>query len=229
MKRVLIVAALPRELHRLVQGWTHHARTVQGREVHIWESQNALAACAGIGAVSARIATDAAYKAAHGEASVIISAGLAGALLPNLRVAEIVQPATIADGVDGLSIPAAAGKGTLITSGAIAGKPEKLALGRTGALAVDMEAFAVADVARVHGVPCLAIKSISDELSAELPPLGRFISSDGRFLTARFVLWALLRPWCWLTLIQLGRNTDAAERTLTQALENAIRNHPNHP
>jgi nucleoside phosphorylase len=224
MKKVLIIAALPRELHLLVKGWAHRTISTQNREVQIWESDHALAACAGIGGVSARIATDAAYKAASCETRLIISAGLAGALTPDLKVADIVQPATIADGVDGLSITTAHGTGTLLTSGALVGKSEKQALARSEALAVDMEAFAVADVARIHGVPCIAIKSISDTLDQSLPPLGRFISAEGRFQTGRFVLWTLLRPWCWLSVIQLGRNSEAALRTLTQALENTIRN-----
>ncbi len=229
MQKVLIIAALPRELSLFVKGWTRRRLTLQGREVQIWESENALAACAGIGGVSARIATDAAYKAAHGEAALIISAGLAGALSPELKVADIVQPATITDGVDGLSIPTAQGTGTLITSGAVAGKSEKISLSHSGAEAVDMEAFAVADVARIHGMPFIAIKSISDALDQSLPPFGRFISAEGQFQTGRFVLWTAIRPWCWLTVIQLGRNTAAALRTLTQALENAIRNQPHHP
>jgi hypothetical protein len=88
-----------------------------------------------------------------------------------------------------------------------------------------MEAFAVADVARVYGVPFIAIKSISDELDFKLPPLGRFISPEGQFRTGQFVVWTLLRPWCWQTVIQLGRNSAAAVRSLTQVLENTVQNH----
>lgn len=229
MKRILIIAALNGELSLLVRGWPHRVITAQNRTVSIWESDRAIAACAGIGGVSARIATEAAYKAMNGEISVVISAGLAGGLKSELHVAAIVQPATVMDGVDGLIIPTAQGEGTLITSGAIAQQSDKRALSRSGALAVDMEAFAVADVARIHGVPFIGIKSISDPLDIELPPLGRFITSDGQFETGRFVVWTILRPWCWLTVIQLGRNSAAATRALTQALENAIQNHSQHP
>jgi uridine phosphorylase len=225
MKRVLIIAALPRELEPLTRGWKRREFTAQNRNVTLWESDHGIAACAGIGGISARIATDAAYKAAAAEASLIVSAGLAGALTPDLRVADIVQPATVTDGVDGLSIDTAEGSGTLITSGAIATAPDKESLARSGAGAVDMEAFAVADVARVYGVPFIAIKSISDELDFKLPPLGRFISPEGQFRTGQFVVWTLLRPWCWQTVIQLGRNSAAAVRSLTQALENTVQNH----
>jgi adenosylhomocysteine nucleosidase len=229
MKRVLIIAALPRELEPLTRGWTRRKLTAQNRAVTLWESERAIAACAGIGSISARIATDAAYKAANADVSLIISAGLAGGLTPDLRVADIVQPATVADGVDGLSITTAHGTGTLITSGAIATAREKESLARSGAFAVDMEAFAVADVARVYGVPFLAIKSISDELDFNLPPLGRFISAEGQFRTGQFILWTLLRPWCWQTVIQLGRNSAAAVQSLTQALENTVQNHARQP
>ena len=229
MKKTLIIAALPRELETLARGWTRRKLTAQNRTVMIWESDHAIAACAGIGSISARIATDAAYKAANGDVSLIISAGLAGGLTPDLRVADIVQPAVVFDGVDGLSITTVQGTGTLITSGAIATAPDKHSLARARALAVDMEAFAVADVARVYGVPFLAIKSISDELAFKLPPLGQFISPEGQFRTGQFILWTLLRPWCWQTVIQLGRNGAAAVHSLTQALQNTVQNHARQP
>lgn len=229
MKKIVIIAALPRELESFTRGWTRRKLTAQNRTVTLWESERAIAACAGIGSISARIATDAAYKAAKSDVSLIISAGLAGGLTPDLRVADIVQPAVVADGVDGLSITTAAGTGTLITSGAIATAPDKHSLARSGAFAVDMEAFAVADVARVYGVPFLAIKSISDELAFKLPPLGRFISAEGQFRTGQFILWTAMRPWCWQTVIQLGRNTSAAVHSLTQALENTVQNHARQP
>jgi hypothetical protein len=230
VKRILIVAALPRELAPLTRDWDRKEIAAQNRRVLVWESDRAIAACAGIGSIAARVATDAAYKAAKGEISLIISAGLAGALSPALHVADIVQPATLTDGVDGLSIQTAAGgQGTLITAGSLAEETHKRSLARGGALAVDMEAFAVADVARIHGVPFIAIKSISDDINFKLPPLGRFITPEGEFQTGRFVLWTMLRPWCWLTVIQLGRNTAAAVRTLTQAVENTVANQPNYP
>jgi adenosylhomocysteine nucleosidase len=229
MKKVLVIAALPRELEPLARGWQRKQFTAQNRTVTIWVSDRAIAACAGIGGICARIATDAAYKAANGGASYIVSAGLAGALSPDLRVADIVQPAVVFDGVDGLSITTVQGTGTLITSGAIATAPDKHSLARSGALAVDMEAFAVADVARVYGVPFLALKSISDELAFKLPPLGRFISAEGQFRTGQFILWTAMRPWCWQTVIQLGRNTSAAVHSLTQALENTVQNHDRQP
>jgi adenosylhomocysteine nucleosidase len=229
MKKVLIVAALPRELAPLVRGWKHNETSAQGRRVQLWESDRAIAVCAGIGGIVARIATDAAYKAANGEISLIISAGLAGALSPDLRVADIVQPAVITDGVDGLSLQTAAGEGILITSGSLAEETHKRSLARRGALAVDMEAFAVADVARIYGVPFIAIKSISDDLAFKLPPLGRFISAEGQFQTGKFILWTAIRPWSWLTVIQLGRNTASAVRALAQTLENKVANHPNYP
>jgi adenosylhomocysteine nucleosidase len=229
MKRVLIIAALNREVEPLTRGWQRKQITAQNRTVTLWESDHAIAACAGIGGICARIATDVAYKAAKGDVSLIISAGLAGALSPDLRVADIVQPATVTDGVDGLSITTAKGTGAVITSGAIAAAKEKQSLFRSGALAVDMEAFAVADVARIYGVPFIAIKSISDEFAFELPPLGRFISPEGQIRTGQFILWTLLRPWCWQTVVQLGRNTSAAVHSLSQALENTIRNHTQQP
>lgn len=229
MPKVLLIAALHRELAALTRGWPRREVTAQNRRVTLWESDHAIAACAGIGGISARIAADTAYRSAQSDVALVISLGLAGALTPELRVADIVRPRHILDSTDGLRLETAAGEGTLVTSGAVAEVQDKRALAHTGALAVDMEAFAVADVARIHGVPFIAIKSISDERDFSLPPLGRFITADGGFSTARFALWTLVRPWCWLTVIQLGRNSAAALRTLTQAVENTMQNHTQQP
>src|SRR4051812_28812456 len=104
VKRILIIAALDRELSSLVRGCSHQRITSQSRTVSIWESDRIVAACAGVGGISARVATDVAYKTANGDVAYIVSTGLAGGLTPALGVAAIVQPAIVKDGVDGLAI-----------------------------------------------------------------------------------------------------------------------------
>ena len=74
-------------------------------------------------------------------------------------------------------------------------------LTKYGADVVDMEAAAVAQVARERGLEFAAVKSISDEADFEMPPMNRFID-DGKFDTRRFLVYVALHPRWWRTLGQ---------------------------
>ena len=81
-----------------------------------------------------------------------------------------------------------------------------------------MEAAAIARLAAMRGIPFYCIKGISDGYSDHLPDFNRFISPDGQFQLARFVLFALLRPWYWPALIRMGENSRKAARSIAQSL-----------
>lgn len=226
MKKLVIVAALDRELAPLVQGWRASQVTAQNRRVYIYESEVAIAACAGIGVVNARIAASTAYESAQRNVAQFISAGLAGALVPELEVGQIFTPRTIVDDVDGGKIEAATGEGTLVSASTIAGPDSKRALAsRHIARAVDMEAYAVADVARIYGIPFIAVKAISDTLDFPMPPLGRFVGETGQFQTAKFGLFVALRPWLVPRVLALGRHSALASERLTAHLRALIEQH----
>ena len=113
--------------------------------------------------------------------------------------------------------------GTLVTVGAIAGAAhKKLFAEKYHAQALDMEAFSVADVARIYNVDCIAMKAISDEYDIDLPPLGRFVTDSGDFRTAAFVAYAAIRPWIWPTVARLNKNSDLAIKQLCAVLEQTI-------
>jgi len=199
----------------------------QQRKVVFFETDSAIAAYAGIGVVSARIAADSAYKLAGSSASALISIGLAGALKPQLKVGDIVQPAVIRDAVDNLKIETRLGKGTLVTASVVASRAYKQQLAEQfQADAVDMEAYAVADVAQVYGVPFAAIKAISDELHFEMPPLNRFVTPEGQFRTGAFALHVAARPWLLSQTMVLGRNSATAIAALTKRLQNVVSDGP---
>lgn len=227
MKKLAIITALKRELAPLVKDWeTAEILTSQNRWVRIFISDSAIAACAGIGVVNARIAASLAYDVAQGNIARFISAGLAGALIPEFEVGEIFTPKFIVDDVDGGKIEAAAGEGTLVTASTIAGPASKRAMAsRHIARAVDMEAYAVGDVARVYGVPFSVVKAISDTLDFPMPPLGRFISDAGQFQTARFAAFIAMRPWMVPNVLLLGRHSAHATRCLTAHLQQVIQQH----
>ncbi len=214
-ERIIIVAALEREVAGLVTGWPSQVVASSRGQVKLFVKANALVAVGGIGTIFARAAADAAYKHAGGDVGMLISAGLAGALTTEWKAGDVFQPATVIDDADGVSIETGTGAGTLITAGTVAdAKLKRIFAEKHIAQAVDMEAYAVADVARVYGVPFLAIKAISDELEFPLPPLDRFIGTNGKFRSGQFALYAAVRPWIWAGIARLAANSRKASEAL---------------
>jgi len=223
VSKTAIIAAMPQELAPLVRGWSAIRITMQNREVRLWESEQAIAACGGIGMISARIAAEAVWQHSKGSVREFISAGYAGALIPEFKVGEVFIPEEIVESVDDQRLRTVSGSGILVTAGAIAGGDQKRSLAKNYlARAVDMEAFGVGDVARVYKVPFRVIKAISDELDFPMPPMGQFVDAQGQFHTSRLLLYAALRPSVWPVLAALGRNSAKAGAALTEALAQAI-------
>src|SRR5437867_10717535 len=123
--KLAIIAALEREIAPLVKGWTTTSVESQRRTIRIFEGDNVIVACGGIGGISARIATDAVWRHANGNIEMFVSAGFAGALVPELKVGDIFEPASIVGDSDNNTIETAGGKGKLVSAGAIAGVHHK--------------------------------------------------------------------------------------------------------
>jgi nucleoside phosphorylase len=107
----------------------------------------------------------------------------------------------------------------LVTSAKVADEHEKHRLANTykGAL-VDMEAAGVARVAAIRRIPFYCIKGVSDGFADKLPDFNRFIKPNGEFQLARFVLFAVLRPWHWPALVRMGENSSKASRSIAESL-----------
>ena len=233
MPRIAIIAALERELWPLVKNWPATTIHHEGHDFTFYESDYAIAVCGGIGAESARRAAGAVIV--RYSPALLISAGVAGALVPELSAGETIFPSTVVDTQDGSRhetvIRDAALSGSSLARTVLASYPEiasvaqKQQLAKSyGAHAVDMEAAAVARAAQAHNLSFLAIKAISDESNFELPEMLRFIR-DGKFQTKRFILHLAVRPWLWLKTIRLARNTQLASHSLCAWLrESALTN-----
>jgi len=103
----------------------------------------------------------------------------------------------------------------LVTGATVADQAEKQRLAATfQAALVDMEAAAIAHLAAARAIPFFCVKGISDGYSDQLPEFNRFISPDGRFQLARFVVFALRHPSCWPALIRMGENSKKAARAI---------------
>jgi adenosylhomocysteine nucleosidase len=115
-------------------------------------------------------------------------------------------------------------RGRLDTVGhRVADEPEKRRLATTyKASLVDMEAAAIARLAAMRSIPFYAIKGISDPLDAKLPDFNRFIDPNGQFQTPKFVLFALLRPWIWPSLVKMGENSRKASQSIAERLHELL-------
>jgi adenosylhomocysteine nucleosidase len=216
--KVAIVAALEREVWPQVKRW----RAVEGeydeRRFRFFENERAVVVCGGIGREAARRAAEAVIGLYDPVA--VISIGFAGGLTPEMKVGFPVSVRKMIDMSDGSNINFPGGGYTLITATGIAGKEQKRKLAEAyRADAVDMEAAAVAQSAQLHNKFFLTFKTISDEFDFELPGMERFITPSGSFQTARFTLYSAMRPWLWVKLIRLWRNSAKASRTLCNWLD----------
>lgn len=215
-----MIAALPREVAPLVQGWQDESDRV--RKVFVYTSDAAVVAYAGMGAVRAEMAVRAALQ--HGPISHILSVGWAGALKPGLAVGTVHHPAYVIDAVTNQRSPTVAGAGTLVTATKFADAEEKHRLvADFNADFVDMEAATVARTAAEQGVPFAAVKAISDGPDDDLPELQRFYTQDGWFREKAFALHLALRPWLWAVAVRMGRSASISAQNLCYELDRVLR------
>lgn len=216
-KPVGIVAAMKSELAPLLRGL--EPRYLDG--VNLFELEQALVAVAGMGARAARHAAETVVVEA--QPHLLVSAGLAGAVSPNLKAGEVLIASEVLDAESGKRYPARAGNRKLASVALIGGPREKQDLAaRYGADAVDMEAAAVAEVAVRHGLEFAALKAISDEAHFVMPPLMEFVEDDGTFATRRFLASMMVRPKWWPAIATLHRNSKAGAAKLSSALEHLM-------
>jgi adenosylhomocysteine nucleosidase len=217
MSRVAIVAALEREVRPLVKHWRVSEKEHDGRRFRFFEKNEFVLVCGGIGADAGRRAAEAVIVL-YGP-SVVYSAGYAGALDPRLKVGEVIRAARVINAGDGSSAQIPGGDGVLVSFPAVATAAQKVKLRESyQAQAVDMEAAAVARAAEARGVGFSALKVISDEFDFEFPPTDRFVDSAGRFHERGFAWFAALRPWLWLPVLRLARNSGRASRILCEEI-----------
>jgi len=217
--KIAIVAALEREVRPLIRKWRVREKEWDGRRFRFFEKNDAVLVCGGMGSEAARRATEA--MIALYAPTMIYSAGFAGALDPKLEIGDMIEPQRVVNAGDGSSISLERGEGVLVSFASIASPAQKAKLRLAfAAQVVDMEAAAVARAAEVRGVGFAAVKVISDDSEFVFPGLERFVDSGGRFLEARFALFAVLRPWLWPQVARLARNSWLASHALCERLEN---------
>ncbi len=107
--------------------------------------------------------------------------------------------------------------GRLLTCGHPLGSvaEKAMAFGNTRAIAVDMESYAIGEVAVARGVPFIVVRVIVDTARDELPPaLAGVMDSGGQVSAARLIGRLVLQPARLGSLLRLARRYGAAQRSL---------------
>lgn len=88
------------------------------------------------------------------------------------------------------------------------------------AIALDMESAAIAEVATQANLPFLAIRSIADPVTSDLPKAVLVsLNAEGQVELVRLLRHLLLHPLEIIGLIRLGLHFHAAQRTLKTVAE----------
>jgi adenosylhomocysteine nucleosidase len=163
---------------------------------------------------------------------MVLAAGFCGALQDGLQVGDVVLATEVVD-TSGNCWPATwpvelpAGpwdpplhRGRLVSVPQLAATPEqKRALGmQHGALAVDMEAAALAEACRKAGVPFGCVRAVSDEAGMTLSPRLASLVSSGRVSPWRLGLAVAMAPRMIGELWRLARQTRVAAERLGKAV-----------
>jgi nucleoside phosphorylase len=216
---IAIVAAMLGELAPLLGKTQSHQ--VDG--VDLFELPEAMVAIGGIGEKHARRAAEVVIE--QGQPTLLVSAGIAGAISPCLKVGDVGRIREVVDAATGERYLTGGGDWVLATSHDVSDAAEKQdLLTKYGADVVDMEGAAVAQVARDRGIKFAAVKAISDDASFAMPPLNRFIDENGSFDTRRFLGYIALHPKWWATLGKIRKNSKIASTNLCEAVQHLIEN-----
>jgi nucleoside phosphorylase len=230
MSKIAIIAAMEREIAPLVRGWQLATLSSGQKEFSCFERDGVVAVVSGIGSKNAERVARAVL--ARYQPSILISVGLAGALIRSLKAGSVFTPNVVVDAADGTEYRCMADSnhvsgGVLVSAGEVAGAQAKQELvNRFHGLVVDMEAAGVAKVAQEAQLGFRCVKAISDEADFIMPPMGKFVTAAGDFQTGKFALWAAVRPWQWTKVAALGRNSKRAIEALCTRLGNDLAGGP---
>lgn len=164
-------------------------------------------------------------------ANGIVSFGIAGALAPLLKIGDVVVATHVVHGEEryptdpqwtGIirsrlprAVPGViAGHEQIVSH--VDGKRRLLSL--TGAYAVDMESHIAARLAKRHGIPFVAIRTISDAANRGLPPAAQLpLKPSGRIRLGKVLASVASEPSQIPDLMRTGREAGRALRALLRS------------
>jgi len=197
---------------------------------------------AGVGArAAARVGKELASR--ENPAALVVSTGFCGGLSDALKVGDIVAAHNIV-GIDagGLPAPQNLVRAKMLVENQIAGaldaaklrwecgsivcsrepilkSEDKRALHvKSGAIAVDMESFALAESVDAAGTAVVVLRAVSDSVEDELPAeVAEFLDERGKVRVGKITRFVLKRPANITRLMSLKKRADKAAASLTLA------------
>ena len=164
---------------------------------------------------------------------LVVSAGVCGALAPDLQSGDLVLPESVlGPAAERLNVtPTAYARATALAAGArrgtmatsrevVATADAKSALfAATGAVAVDMESSVILAHAAAAGCPTLVVRGVSDTARESLPPeLIGLVTPAGKLSTVRALTLTVTRPHVLPRALALRRATRRALTAVARLL-----------
>ncbi len=149
---------------------------------------------------------------------LMLCCGLAGAMRADIEVGSLIvqsaDPSLVQAAETALKqrdIPYHVGPLVTVATPVLTSSARRELAATSGAIAVDMESQTIAGLCRERGIPCLAMKGISDSLDDDLSPiLGGFEIIH----IPRIALHVLWRPHTWPLAARLARHSYLAANRL---------------
>ena len=149
---------------------------------------------------------------------LMICSGLAGALQPNIRVGDVVVQSAdqvliraAESGLKARELSYHVGPLVTVPKPVLTPEARRALAKQSGAIAVDMESQTIAALCRERGIPCLAMKGVSDGIDDDLSPvLGGFEIVN----IPRIALGVVSRPSTWPLAARLAHHSYVAANHL---------------
>lgn len=230
-----VVAALEHELTNLTKGLPQDpALAKQG--IFLWRSSGCVLVCAGMGEPRATLAVETALRI---EPSIhtLVSFGFVGSCTADFKVGAAAEAKVVIDTKNDEQFPTGRDGLVLVTDTRISGVAEKAKFKeKYGAGMVDMvrslsfvlcshivqEAVFVARIAKAKGLAFRAVKGVSDAHDCSLEVLNQFHGPNGEFQTGAFAFYTAIRPHRWWSAIELGKNSAAALKAMSDLLRSTL-------
>jgi adenosylhomocysteine nucleosidase len=148
--------------------------------------------------------------------SHVFTCGFAGALAPELKIADLVCS---------LEMPMVGAKAVrfIATERVAVTVADKSALHAQGADAVEMESATIARLCKEQGIPCVTLRAISDLANEDLPlNFNELLDGQENLSPAKLALAIIKAPHKIPALMRLGKNSALAAEKLAQALVRAL-------
>jgi adenosylhomocysteine nucleosidase len=235
-----LLGAIDQEIIGMRKKMTVKCHTIE-KHCHLFEGEynnkKIVLAKTGVGRIKAEQAIRFILK--HYPVTAVISFGFCGALLETLNVGDIVasnvfkaesslsQSGSIAPATEiGTDSPSNCMTGSCVTVGVpVTAIETRITLRKDYRCdIVDMETYWIARIVIDANLPFVSLRAVSDTGREVLPPIGKFMNTDGEYQWNKAVWHFVSHPQDVPSLLHLGKNISIAGGELNRAVDWAIGN-----